>query len=419
MGTFLDAVRERVVVFDGATGTNLHERDLSIDDYGGPQFEGCPEILNVTRPDVIRDLHDSFFAVGCDVVETNSFGGFSTVLIEYGIPERAHELSRQGGAHRQARSPTATAPTGSSPARLGPGTKMATLNWITFAELRDSYEDAAHGLLDGGVDLIIIETVQDLLQAKAAMIARPARHEGDRPRGADPGPGHDRDDRPHAARHRDRRGAGRRSARCGPTSSASTARPVRRRCTSTCGTCRRTRRSRSPACPTPACRRSSTAQTHYDLTPDQLADAHARIVTELGITVVGGCCGTTPEHLQPRRRAVRRPHAADAHAGASSRASSSMLHAGAASRRRRSYLVDRRAHQRQRLEGVPRRAARRRTGTPAKTWRASRCKEGSHAHRPVRRLRRPRRRARHERVGPSLRRTHRRAPSCSTRPSPR
>src|SRR5918911_3777019 len=93
MGTFLDAVRERVVIYDGATGTNLHKRDLTVDDYGGAQFEGCPEILNDTRPDVIHDLHDSFFAVGSDVVETNSFGGFSTVLAEYGIAERAHELA--------------------------------------------------------------------------------------------------------------------------------------------------------------------------------------------------------------------------------------------------------------------------------------------------------------------------------------
>ncbi|MEY2397863.1 MAG: 5-methyltetrahydrofolate--homocysteine methyltransferase, partial [Actinomycetota bacterium] len=75
MRDYLEAVREHVVVFDGATGTNLHARNLTLDDFGGPQFEGCPEILNVTRPDVIRDLHASFFDVGCDVVETNSFGG--------------------------------------------------------------------------------------------------------------------------------------------------------------------------------------------------------------------------------------------------------------------------------------------------------------------------------------------------------
>src|SRR5438105_3118038 len=92
MSDYLDAVRERVVIYDGATGTNLHRRELTVDDYGGPQYEGCPEILNDTRPDVIADLHDSFFAVGVDVVETNTFGAFATVLTEYGLADRAHEL---------------------------------------------------------------------------------------------------------------------------------------------------------------------------------------------------------------------------------------------------------------------------------------------------------------------------------------
>src|SRR4051812_3784987 len=79
---FLDSVAQRVVVFDGATGTNLHARELTIDDYGGPQFEGCPEILCDTRPDVIADLHRSFYDVGVDVVETNSFGAMPWVLAE-------------------------------------------------------------------------------------------------------------------------------------------------------------------------------------------------------------------------------------------------------------------------------------------------------------------------------------------------
>src|SRR2546425_7303645 len=94
MGNYLDAVHERVVVFDGAMGTSIQDRNLTADDFGGPQFEGCNEILNVTRPDVIADIHRGFFEAGVDVVETNAFGAFSTVLIEYGIAERAYELSR-------------------------------------------------------------------------------------------------------------------------------------------------------------------------------------------------------------------------------------------------------------------------------------------------------------------------------------
>src|SRR5689334_20808101 len=93
MSSFLDLVAERVVVYDGATGTNLQTLGLTADDFGGPDLEGCTDLLSVTRPDVIRDLHDSFFRVGCDIVETNSFGAFAIPLAEYGIAERSHEIS--------------------------------------------------------------------------------------------------------------------------------------------------------------------------------------------------------------------------------------------------------------------------------------------------------------------------------------
>src|SRR5437868_15235442 len=125
MRDYLKAVHDRVVIFDGATGTNLHARDLSIDDFGGPQFEGCPENLNVTRPDVIRDLHASFFDVGCDVATTNSFGAFSTVLTDYSIPVPAYELSYESA--RLARRVTDSSDGGLFVARyLVPVTKMAT-----------------------------------------------------------------------------------------------------------------------------------------------------------------------------------------------------------------------------------------------------------------------------------------------------
>src|SRR4029453_2894389 len=92
MSRFLDLLNEPVAVYDGATGTNLQGLDLTADDYGGPELEGCVDILSVTRPDVIAALHESFFPVGPDVVETNTFGAFAVPLGEYGIPERAHEL---------------------------------------------------------------------------------------------------------------------------------------------------------------------------------------------------------------------------------------------------------------------------------------------------------------------------------------
>src|SRR5918997_6275182 len=93
MSSYLEAVRERVVIYDGATGTNLQTRELTADDFGGPAFEGCNEILVDTRPDVVADLHRSFLEVGVDVIETDTFGAFAVPLAEYGLADRAHELN--------------------------------------------------------------------------------------------------------------------------------------------------------------------------------------------------------------------------------------------------------------------------------------------------------------------------------------
>src|ERR1051325_11545838 len=93
MSSFLDTLKERIVVFDGAMGTNLHAQDLTVDDYGGPQFEGCPEHLLISRPDAVENVHAGFLEVGCDVVETDSFGGASIVLAEYQIADLAYDLN--------------------------------------------------------------------------------------------------------------------------------------------------------------------------------------------------------------------------------------------------------------------------------------------------------------------------------------
>ncbi|HEX2563712.1 MAG TPA: homocysteine S-methyltransferase family protein, partial [Acidimicrobiales bacterium] len=150
MTRFLDLVNERVVVYDGATGTNLQELGLTADDFGGPQFEGCTDLLSVTRPDVIAELHESFFRVGSDVVETNSFGAFAVPLNEYGIPDRAHEISLASA--RIARE-VADGYQGFVAGSMGPGTKSPSLGQIPFAELRDAYEVMARGLIEGGADL--------------------------------------------------------------------------------------------------------------------------------------------------------------------------------------------------------------------------------------------------------------------------
>src|SRR5918999_1736999 len=93
MSDFLSTLKERIVVFDGAMGTNLHAQNLTVDDFGGPQFENCSEHLLITRPDAVEKVHAGFLEAGCDVVETNSFGGMRIVLAEFGIPEMAYELN--------------------------------------------------------------------------------------------------------------------------------------------------------------------------------------------------------------------------------------------------------------------------------------------------------------------------------------
>src|SRR3954463_6793156 len=169
MSAFLDALAERVLVFDGAFGTWMQDQGLTADDFGGPVLEGCNEMLVLTRPDVVAEMHDAFFAVGCDIVETATFGAFSVPLAEYGIADRTHEINV--AAARIAREVAAGHPGRWVSGSIGPGTKMPTLGHIRFAEVRDDYEVQAHGLLEGGVDVLLVETQYDLLGAKAGIIA--------------------------------------------------------------------------------------------------------------------------------------------------------------------------------------------------------------------------------------------------------
>ncbi len=163
-------LRERVVVFDGATGTNLQLHNPTVDDYAG--LEGCTEILLDTHPDWIEGLHASFFKAGCQVVETNSFGANRIVLSEYGIAERAYELNVK--AAKLARKVAADFSTPAFPryvaGSMGPGTKLPSLGHTDFDTIRRNYAEQAKGLVDGGVDLLLIETCQDILQVKAAAV---------------------------------------------------------------------------------------------------------------------------------------------------------------------------------------------------------------------------------------------------------
>jgi len=298
---YLDAVRERVVIFDGATGTNLQLRGLNPDDFGGPALEGCNEALVRSRPDVVTALHESFFEVGVDVVETNSFGSLPWVLAEYGLAADTFELARASA--RIARS-VASGYDRWVAGSLGPGTKIVSLGQIPFAEMRDGYETAARGLLEGGVDLLLIETCQDLLQVKAAVIGC-RRAMGATGRSV-----------PLQVQVTiEQTGTmlmGTEIAAALTTVAALQPDVFGLNCATGPREMSEHLRHLSLASPFPvSCLPNAglpsvvDGRMHYDLTPSELASWQARFVSEFGVSVVGGCCGTTPAHLAAVVSAVK------------------------------------------------------------------------------------------------------------------
>ncbi len=293
----LEALQHRVLVADGAMGTMLQAADLSLDDFEG--HEGCNEVLNATRPDVVAGVHDAYFGVGCDLVETNTFGANLANLGEYGIAERIYELAEAGA--RVAREVAHGWSTPDKPrwviGSVGPGTKLPTLGHAPFAALRDAYQQEVAGLIDGGADAILVETAQDLLQAKAAVIGagRAFRAAGKKlplfaqvtiettgtmllgteigaaltalePLGIDvvglncaTGPAEMSEHLRYLSRH------ARVALSCMPNAGLPVLGPN---------------------------------GASYPLTPHELADAHDTFTRDYGIALVGGCCGTSPEHLR-------------------------------------------------------------------------------------------------------------------------
>jgi 5-methyltetrahydrofolate--homocysteine methyltransferase len=295
---YLRALSQRVLVFDGATGTNLQLMDLSADDFGGLALEGCNEILVETRPDAIDRLHRSFLEVGSDVIETDSFGSFSVVLAEYGLESQAHSLSlKSAQIARAAADEFATAERPRFVAgSMGPGTKFPTLGQISYLDLRESYREQARGLLDGGVDLLIIETMFDLLGAKAAInAARLAM--------ADVGrqvplqvqvtieltgrmlPGTEIGAALTALEAMQVDVIGLNCA-TGPVEMGEPLRYLAENATVPIS-----------CLPNAGLPSVVDGKMHYDLTPEGLAEHMVRFVSEFGVNAVGGCCGTTPEHL--------------------------------------------------------------------------------------------------------------------------
>jgi 5-methyltetrahydrofolate--homocysteine methyltransferase len=171
---FLDRLHspERpVIVFDGGMGTNLQTQNLTADDFGGKDYEGCNEYLVYTKPEAVANVHRGFLEAGADVIETDTFGGTSIVLGEYDLADKAYDLNKT--AAELAKRLTQEYSTPEKPrfvaGSMGPGTKLPTLGHIDFDTLHHAFAEQAEGLFDGGVDLFIVETCQDVLQIKAAL----------------------------------------------------------------------------------------------------------------------------------------------------------------------------------------------------------------------------------------------------------
>ncbi len=303
MTDFLSAVRERVVVFDGAMGTQLQAADLSLDDYRGK--EGNSEILNLSRPDVVRKIHEAYFRAGADVVETNTFGASLVVQGEYEMADDVYELNVAGArlAVEVARSFTDRARwvAGS----IGPGTKLPSLGHATFDELTRSYAIQARGLIDGGCDILIIETCQDLLQVKTAIAgATDAFAESGRKLplivqitiestgqmllGSEIGAALTTLEPFDVV---DVIGL---NCATGPVEMTEHVRYL----------CSHSRRpvSVQPNAGLPELR---DGRPYYPLSPEDLVTHQRVFVEEFGTAVVGGCCGTTPEHIRLLAEAVR------------------------------------------------------------------------------------------------------------------
>ncbi|NEQ10192.1 MAG: methionine synthase, partial [Moorea sp. SIO4E2] len=169
----LHSPKRPVIVFDGATGTSLQTQNLTAEDFGGPEYEGCNEYLVHTKPEAVEKVHRGFLEVGADVIETDTFGGTSIVLAEYDLADQAYYLNK--AAAELAKRMAAEYSTPEKPrfvaGSMGPGTKLPTLGHIDFDTLKNAYVEQALGLYDGGSDLLIVETCQDVLQIKAALNA--------------------------------------------------------------------------------------------------------------------------------------------------------------------------------------------------------------------------------------------------------
>ena len=170
---YLNRNDKPIIIFDGGTGTSFQNLNLTAEDFGGKELEGCNENLVLSSPKVVEQVHKSFLEAGCQVIETNTFGATSIVLEEYDISNKAYEINKNAAliAKRSVNKYSSTDKPRFIAGSIGPTTKLPTLGHIEFDELKNSYEEQINGLIDGGVDLLLIETCQDVLQIKSALLA--------------------------------------------------------------------------------------------------------------------------------------------------------------------------------------------------------------------------------------------------------
>src|SRR4030088_773203 len=319
MNDFLQTVKERVVVYDGAMGTNIQKRNPTLDDYWGK--ENCSEVLVLSRPDIIRDIHADFFQVGCDIVETNTFGGTGLVLGEFDLRDKVREINLK--AAQLAKEVALQFSTKDKPrfvaGSMGPTTKLPSLGHIGWDAMLASYEEQAAALIEGGVDVLLIETCQDLLQAKIATVAvleamRKAgkrlpvqvqvtlQESGTMLLGTEIGAALT------ALEPYDIDIIGLNCA-TGPKEMNEAVRYLGLNST-----------KHISILPNAGLPQNVGGHAEYKLSAKDLAEYHEHFVKDYGVRIVGGCCGTTPEHLkavvdavsgvEPARRDVKRVGAA-------------------------------------------------------------------------------------------------------------
>src|SRR5260370_26066127 len=297
MKSFLETVRERVVIYDGAMGPQIQERNPSLDDFWGK--ENCSEVLVLSRPDIVKDIHAAYFKAGADVVETNTFGGTSIVLGEFDLADKVHEINKR--AAELAREVAAYFSTAAKPrfgaGSMGPGTKLPSLGHIGYDAMWKAYFDQAIGLIDGGVDILLIETSQDILQTKIALAAvfdamkqagkrLPVQAHvtleatGPMLRGTDIGAAET------ALEPYDCEIIGLNCA-TGPKEMNDSVRYLAHNAP-----------KEISVLPNAGLPENVGGVAHYRLTPQELAEYQKKFITEYGVRIIGGCCGTTPVHIK-------------------------------------------------------------------------------------------------------------------------